>query len=737
MRDHDHQLPTVSGREAADLAARYRSAAALLPERQAALMRNRRVEPMWTGVGDSFTYVRQSATGEETVLVDPAAGTREIVEPEPAAEGSTPGHLRGPDGRSLFLRDHDLWAVDLDGRESRLTDDGEAWFAWGALPDNSMMAVPFRRMGIVLPPMATLHSPSGRFVLTMRVDERGLVPTPRIENVAPSGAARPEVHEIRIRLDDEEALPAAECRILDLDAGTGVEVDVVDGLGETLFLNGTSGVFWSADESRVFLLRHPGGGRTVTVVEVDTATGTRRDTVHVEEDALFEANQFLYSLPLLHVLPETEEAVLFSQRDGWGHLYLHDLRTGMRRHRITDGDLVVRDLLHVDAERREVLFVAGTDEPDLHPGLRRVYRASLDGGRQQLLTPEPVDHDVAAPEPQFFHLVFGGGKPVSRSTSPSGRYFVDHQSTVEEPPVIVLRDAHAEGAVVMELERTDVTRLLEAGYRPPRHFRVRSEDGSTDLWGAVALPDQPLDPERIPIVEHVYAGFQIPHVPVSWVGGGKTSGAHGNLPSLTALGFAAVMVDGRGTPGRDREFRQWTSGHHHTTRGLEDHVTALRGLAEELPQLDLTRVGVVGHSYGGYHAARLMLMFPEVYRAGVSSAGVHDPRKVARGGWSWHMGAGPHYDRTTAEYLQLGNLHLADRLAGDLLLCCGEIDENATVDHTFALADALIRAGKRFDLKIWPGLNHYQLTPYVQMCFWDHFTRSLLGLAPPSDFTPA
>lgn len=735
MRDLDHDLTGAASPVTPDLGARYRAAASLLPEKLGPLMRNRRVEPQWTGEGDRFTYQRQVEDGTETVLVDPVALTREVVAPADPTAATTPGHLVGPDGRSLFRRDHDLWLRSEDGTEVAVTDDGEEWFAWGALPDNSMMAVPFRRMGVVLPPVATIHSPSGRLVLTMRTDERALEPTPRVENVPPSGASRPEVHEIRVRLDDEGAPPPAQMRVIDLDSGSAVDIDVVDGLGETLVMNGTACVAWSADESRVFLLHHPTGGSTGAVVEIHTATGARRTVARIEEP-LYEVNQFLYSLPLAHVLPDSREAVLFSQQDGWGHLYLHDLDTGEVRHRITEGDLVVRDLLHVDEVRRTVLFVAGTDVPGLHPGMRRVYRASLDGGDQALLTQEPVDHDVAAPEPQFFHLVFGGGKPLPRSVSPSGRFFIDHMSTIEEPPVIVLRDARAGGAIVMELERTDVSRLQDAGYRPPSYFTVRSHDDAADLWGVVALPDSPIDPDRIPVVEHVYGGFQIPHVPVSWVGGGKTSGTHGNLPSLTALGFAAVLVDGRGTPGRDREFRQWTAGHLHTTRGLEDHVTALRGLGEQVPQLDLTRVGVVGHSYGGWNAARLILMFPETYRAAVSSAGVHDPRKTSYGLWTWHMAAGTDHDRTSREYLELGNLHLADRLAGDLMICCGEIDENATVDHSFALADALIKAGKRFDLKIWPGLNHYQLTPYVQMCWWDHFVRSLLGERPPADFTP-
>jgi dipeptidyl aminopeptidase/acylaminoacyl peptidase len=188
------------------------------------------------------------------------------------------------------------------------------------------------------------------------------------------------------------------------------------------------------------------------------------------------------------------------------------------------------------------------------------------------------------------------------------------------------------------------------------------------------------------------------------------------------------MVDGRGTPGRHRDLRQWTFQQFHTTRGLEDHVTAIRALAQLHP-LDLGNVGLVGHSYGGYNSARMLLMFPDFYKAAISSAAVHDPAKMRYGMWDWHMGTD--LDRNSDHYRELGNLHLAERLVGDLLIVCGEIDENATVDHSYALAAALIKAGKRFDFKVWPGVDHYAIGPYAQMCFRDHFVKSLLGLTPP------
>jgi dienelactone hydrolase len=717
---------------------RYDRAAALAPEKLAGLMRNRRVEPTW--IGDSFWYVRQTDDGEELVLVDPVAATRRVAPTleqlgvVTTAPSARPGVLEGPDGRGLRRRGHDLWLVDGDS-EKPVTSDGEPDFAWGALPSDSNMVVPFRRMGLDLPPVGTVHSPSGRRVLTMRVDERSMSTKHMVESVPVSGAARPECHEWRTLLEDEGEPAPPEGRVIDLDTGDWAEVDASDGLLDALVLNGSTEVTWSADETRIYLLHQRTGGGRAALVEIDAATGARRDVVVLDEGPLYEPNQFLYSLPLVHVLPESAEAVLFSQRDGWGHLYLYDLATGVCKNRISEGELVVRDLLHVDAARREVTYLAGSAEDGWNPYWRRVYRAGLDGGAQQLLTPEPMDHELVAPEPQFFHLVFGQGKPPVRSLSPSGRFFVDHQSTVSDAPVIVLRDAFESGRVVLELERTDISRLLDAGYVAPQAFCVKADDGVTDLWGVLSLPADPHDPERIPVVEDVYGGFQTTHSPHAFLGATKMAGRQVNLPSWNALGFAAVMLDGRGTPGRDRTFRQWTFQQGHTARGLEDHVTALLALARQHPSLDLSRLGVVGHSYGGYNAARLLLLYPDVYRAAVSSAGVHDARKMRRGAWDWHTGRGT--DRTGEEYLHLGNLHLVDRLHGDLLIACGEIDENATVDHSLALADALMKAGKRFDLKVWPGVNHSAIGPYAQMAFRDHFVRSLLALEPPRDWAPA
>jgi dipeptidyl aminopeptidase/acylaminoacyl peptidase len=351
---------------------------------------------------------------------------------------------------------------------------------------------------------------------------------------------------------------------------------------------------------------------------------------------------------------------------------------------------------------------------------------SLTGGGQTLLTPEACDHQLVEPQPAFFRLVFARDKQPVHSISPDGRFCVDHMSTVSDPPVIVLRDLDDDGRVVAELERTDITKLLEAGFVLPEQFCVRSEDGTVDLWGTLTLPADPVDPTSIPVIDLMYAGFQTTWQPSGFLG--PDLGGRSTSPGAAygVLGLATVVVDGRGTPGRSRAFRQHTQGEPDPTLGLADHVWAIQQLGKSHPQLDTTRVGVTGFSYGGYNSTRSMLVFPDFFKVAVSGAGVHVPEKMPHGAWSWHVGLD--VDKTSDLYKQLGNTQLVENLKGKLLLTYGDMDENATPDHTLALIAALVAAGKRFDVKVWPGGNHYtQGGPYQIRAAWDYFVQHLLG----------
>jgi dipeptidyl-peptidase-4 len=771
-----------------DMLDRYHRAAAMAPDRLRALIRNRTVEARWTGAGDTFWYRRErDGHGHEFVLVDPddpgrrrplfdhgelaamlgkaldttvdpyqlpvsgyerdAAGAVRVVLAdgrtvlsvpggEPVVNEPRTGVLTGPGGKhELFCRDHDLWVRDTaTGAERCLTTGGEPHYAWGALPDNSLVHIPMERAGTTLPPVFTAFSPSGRTVVTARVDERRAAAWPFVEHL-PADGARPRLHPIRGTLDEEDWTGTPQLAFAGLDSGKVVVIDVERELLGSLLMTGADALSWEPGEECVYLFAHAPGQRVAALWRIDVATGDRRIVVSETDDPVYEPNTFLYSLPLIRVLPRSGEVIWFSQRNGWGHLYRYDLATGACQNAITTGDLVVRDLIRVDEDRREVLFLAGCGGDGDNPYWRKLYRAALDGGQQTLLTPEPADHQIPAPAPQFFTVVFGAGPATP--VSPSGRYLLDHMSAVDQPPQIVLRDTRT-GRVLSTLERTDVTGLLAAGYQPPEQFHVRTGDGQADIWGVITLPADLTAGRRVPIIDLMYAGFQEIWQPVSYFGTdrlGAGAWAPHAASAFAALGFATVVLDGRGTPGRDKVFRQWTQGHPGTPRGLEDHVAAISALAERYP-LDLERVGVIGHSYGGYNSVRATLLFPDFFKVCVSSAGVHVPEKMPKGSWNWHVGPGT--PRDSAQYQALGNLHLADRLAGRLLLLFGDLDENATPDHSLALADALIRAGKRFDMKLWPGLDHYRTgTAYATRTIWDYFVEHLLGCMPPAQYSAA
>jgi dipeptidyl aminopeptidase/acylaminoacyl peptidase len=221
--------------------------------------------------------------------------------------------------------------------------------------------------------------------------------------------------------------------------------------------------------------------------------------------------------------------IWFSERDNWGHLYLHDLKTGREKLPITTGNGNVTQLLRVDEKNRQLYFVAVGREQGRDPYFRHLYRVGMDGRNLTLLTPEDADHDV--------------------TMSPSGRFFLDTFSKPDVPPISQVRDA--DGKVVLVLEKADITRLVAAGWKPPVPITVKARDGVTDLYGLMYKPTN-LDPARkYPIVNHIYPGPQ-----TGSVGGRTFNPARGDAQALAELGFVVVEIDGMGTPWRSKQFHE-------------------------------------------------------------------------------------------------------------------------------------------------------------------------------------
>ncbi|GAA2390569.1 DPP IV N-terminal domain-containing protein [Streptomyces glaucosporus] len=717
-----------------------------------------KVRPRWTDGGARFRYAVSNGAGRRFVLVDPAAGTREPAfdharlaaaltaasgrqaDPEalpfPAfetagntvefdafgehwrcrlddytcerAEPAPPGNpleVPSPDGKTaVFRRGHDLWARSLsDGREWALTTDGGPDHRYGPGPDCTGNGTLLRKFGLPHLPPAVAWSPDSTKVLAHRTDERGVRQTHLVE-AGPAGGGAPVLHTQRYAYPGDERLPRAELVVLDVRAGTVVRAQA-EPLLMPQFSPITAGwAWWAEDGSAVYYLDRPRDLRTLTLHRLDPATGEVTTVLRETGTTRVEPNQWMYEPPIVRVL--ADEVLWYSQRDGWGHLYRYGLRTGELLGRVTSGPWAVRRILRVDEAERVVYFTAsGLVGED--PYRRTVCRVGLDGSGFARLTDDGLDHVVTVPDGQG--------------------YFVDSASTVDTPPVTTVRDWT--GRVLVELERADIGGLTATGWTPPERFRVKAADGVTDVYGVLYRP-RGFDPSRrYPVVDTLYPGPQVNRVAPCFDPGGTGLDAE----PLAALGFVVVALDGRGTPGRDKAFHDASHGRLADAGCLADHVAALRQLARTRPWMDLDRVGAFGHSGGGFAAARAMLDFPEVYKAGVALSGSHDARCFNAGFVESCDGA----DNPEA-WARASNTDLADRLAGKLLLVHGEMDDQVHPDHTLRLADRLVAADKDFELLIVPGAEHTLIDclAYVRKRCWDFLVRELMGTRPPA-YRPA
>ncbi|GAA3253085.1 S9 family peptidase [Streptomyces lavendulae] len=740
----------------------YRTAERLLrrPARPGELVTADRIRPQWIDGGTRFWYAVSDGAGRRFVLADPNAGTREPafdharlaaaladasgqpVDPDalpfaaidlrPAAntvefhalgeywrcaldgyvceraEAAPPGNpleVTSPDGRvAVSRRGHDLWARSLsDGRAWPLTTDGEPGNQYGPGPEATANTTLLAKIGLPHLPPALAWSPDSTKVLAHQTDEREVRETHLVQ-ARPADGGAPLLHTQRYAYPGDEHVPLARLVVLDVAEGTVVRAQADPLLMPQLSPIATKWARWAPDGTAVYYLDRPRDLRTLTLHRMDPATGEVTTVLGESGATRVEPNQWAYEPPIVEIL--ADEVLWYSQRDGWGHLYRYDLRTGALLGQVTSGEWAVRQILHVDETERVVYFTAsGLVEED--PYRRTVCRAALDGSGFAKVTDDDLDHVV--------------------TLSPGRDCFIDSASTVDTPPVTTVRDWS--GRVLVHLERADTGRLTATGWTAPERFRVKAADGVTDIYGILHHPHG-FDPaHHYPVVDHLYPGPQVTRVAPCFDPGGMGLDAE----PLAALGFVVIALDGRGTPGRSKAFHDASYGNLADAGSLADHAAALRQLARTRPWMDLDRTGVLGHSGGGFAAARAMLDFPDVYKAGVALSGPHDARHFNLGFVETYDGA----DHPEA-WARTSNVDLADRLEGKLLLIHGEMDDQVHPDHTLRLADRLFAADKDFELLIVPGAEHTFLDclSYVRKRCWDFLVRELTDTKPPA-YRPA
>jgi len=592
----------------------------------------------------------------------------------------------------VFIRDYNLWVRDVaTGKEKQLTRDGVKDFGYAT--DNA---------GWIRSDTPVVKwSPDSKRIATFQHDGRGVGEM----YLADTRVGHPHLEAWKYPLAGDNKIFQIERVIIDVDATRVIRLQMPpdphrSSLCDHVQCDGTfSDVEWSGDGKQLAFISSSRDHKHAQFRVADAATGKVRDVLEETVSTYFEGGN---NRPNWRFLPASNEVIWFSQRDNWGQLYLFDLSTGKLKNQITTGEGNVVETLGVDEKNRWVYFIGVGKERGRDPYFRHLYRVGLDGKNLTLLTPEDANHEI--------------------SFSPSGRFFVDSYSKPDVPPITVLRDSA--GKLIQTLEKADISRLIATGWKPVTPFTVKARDGVTDLYGLMYKPTT-FDPNRkYPIIDHIYPG----PTPGS-VGTRRFAAARGDSQALAELGFIVIELDGMGTPLRSKKFQDaYYSNMGDNT--LPDQIAGIRELAARYPWIDINRIGIWGHSGGGYAAADAMFRYPDFFKVGVSEAGNHENRDY-EDDWAekWQgLVEGDNYDNQANELV-------AKNLKGKLLLIHGTTDSNVPPYNTLLVVEALIRANKDFDLLMLPNRDHgFGSEPYVIRRRWDYFVRNLLGVEPPKEY---
>ena len=467
-------------------------------------------------------------------------------------------------------------------------------------------------------------------------------------------------------------------------------------------------LYISKDGKRLYFQRYNRPWNQSDICEVDVETGKVRIVIHEENKPYLD-----YQMRNVSFLNDGKEILFRSECNGWGHYYLYDTATGNLKNQLTDGTWVAGPVTKIDTIGRKMYFYGYGREKGIDPYYYILYEAQLDRPNAvRLLTPENASHDV--------------------SISPSYRYMVDSYSTVSQEPVNVVRNRN--GKVIMTLEKPDLQPVYEMGWKAPERFKVKAADGVTDLYGVMWKPADFDSTKVYPIISNVYPGPFFEYVPTRFTINDVYN------TRLAQLGFIVITVGHRGgTPMRGKAYH--TYGYNNMRDyPLADDKYAIEQLAARYPFIDATKVGIYGHSGGGFMSAAAICTYPDFYSAAVSSAGNHDNRIYNKGFVEIHFGVDEKV-KTTKDSLGVEstmydysvrvrpNQELVKNYKHGLLLFTGAMDKTVNPANTLRLVDALIKADKDFEMFVLPKCTHGffgESEDFFEHKMWRHFARLLL-----------
>ena len=581
--------------------------------------------------------------------------------------------------------------------EVQLTTDGIEFFGFG-MPRNMLNTDTLST--ITRNAVQGNWSPDGRYFAVTLTDQRAVKDLWVINSIA---EPRPTLETYKYQLPGESESPVTHLYLFDMETKSRKEIKTEAFKDQNISLASNpregegSTRIWLGDNSKFFLTRV---SRDMKRMDVCSYTIGEETVKPIIEERL---NTYIDTRPLA-ISDNKSELILWSERDGWAHLYLYNT-DGSLKNRITSGSWHINQIVNVDSKARTIYFTAnGKEANETTPYYEHLYRVGFDGSDLRLITPG-----------DYFHLT---------SMDKECKYVVDNYSRVNTIPETALYDN--KGNKLMDLEKSDFSQLTLAGYKFPEPFKVKAADGVTDLYGIMYKPFDFDSTKVYPIINYVYPGPQqegtyFRYIPMN-----------PRTDRLAQAGFIVVCVGHRGGhPSRSKWYHNYGYGNLRDYP-MADHKAAIEQLCNRHNYMDINRIGIHGHSGGGFMSTAAMLLYPDFFKVAVSCAGNHDNNIYSRSWSERHHGVEEITDNLGNVEFKIKvptNQELAKNLKGHLLLIHGEIDNNVHPANTIVVVNELIKAGKRFDMLIIPGARHH-FEEYNEYYYWrmvDYFSEHLRG----------
>ena len=631
-----------------------------------------------------------------------------------------------PDEKTIvFGRNYNLFYMDKANYEKALkneddstieehaiTKDGEQNFSWhseSAYGGGGETNVDVEKNKNKRKAVYAMWSEDSKHIAITKVDNRKVKDLWVINSIADP---RPTLETYKYWMPGEKEAPVDHLMIVDMGSYTYKEINASLFKDQDLAVwNKTNNIntrddehkpsIWLGTNDKLYLSRTSRDLKKIDQCVVDINTGSVKTLIEESLNTYVEIQK-------PGILKNTEEFIEWSERDGWAHLYLYD-KEGKLKNQITQGPWHIEEIISIDEEKRIVYFSANGKENvnatiKEDPYYLHLYKVNLDGTGLQLLNPGNFDH--------------------SFSMNDKKSYFVNTSSRINTTPTSALYST--DGKKLMDLETADLSSLFAAGYKYPETFKVKADDGITDIFGVMYKPYDFDSTKKYPIIEYVYPGPQTESVNKSF------SKGMDRIDRLAQLGFVVVTIGNRGGhPARSKWYHNYGYGNLRDY-GLADKKATIEQLADKYSFIDRDKVGIHGHSGGGFMSTAAMFVYPDIFKVAVSNAGNHDNSVYNRWWSEKHNGVKENISDkgdTTFSYMIDKNPDIAKNLKGKLLLIHGEIDNNVHPSNTIRVVNALIKANKRFDMLILPTQRH-GFGDMSEYWFWkiaDYFSRNLLG----------